>query len=77
MGRVPSKRLSGGRLTSTMSEFSAFIYSCNLPLEGARFTWCIHDEVPISSGLIDFYSLLTGGSFSGGLSNCPSFDYVE
>ena len=40
-----------------MSEFSAFINSCNLldpPLEGARFTWFSHEEVPILSWIAMF-----------------------
>jgi len=35
-----------------MCEFSAFINLCNLvdpSLEGAWFTWCSHEEVPILS----------------------------
>jgi len=50
--RFPSERALGGRLTSTMSEFSDFIDSCNLidlPLEGGRFTWSSHEEVPVLS----------------------------
>jgi len=50
--RFPSERSNGGRLTSAMSDFSEFINSCNLidpPLEGGRFTWSSHEEVPVVS----------------------------
>jgi len=51
MVRFPSERSTRGRLTYAI-EFSDFINLCNLvhpPLEGARLTWSIHEEVPILS----------------------------
>jgi len=47
--RFPFKRSTGGGVTSAMIEFSDFIDSCDLidpPLEGARYTWSSHKEVP-------------------------------
>ena len=57
MVRFPSERSSRGRLTPAMCEFSNFINSCDLvdpPLEGARFTWSSHEEVPILSRIDRF-----------------------
>jgi len=56
--RFPLERYTGGRLSCVMREFSIFINSCTLidpPLEGARFTWSSHDEVPTLSH-IDWFS---------------------
>jgi len=55
--RFPSERSIRRRLTPAMCEFSAFINLCNLvdpPLEGARFTWSSHEEVPILSRIDRF-----------------------
>jgi len=55
--RFPFERSTRGRLTSAMCDFSTFINQCNLvdpPLEGARFTWSSHEEVPILSRLDRF-----------------------
>ena len=44
-------------MTSAMSDFSDFIDSCNLidpPLEGGRFTWSSHEEVPVMSRIDRF-----------------------
>ena len=55
--RFPSERSTGRRLTSMMADFSNFIDSCNLidpPLEGMRFTWSSHEEVPVLSCIYRF-----------------------
>lgn len=69
MVRFPFERSSGGRLNSTIGEFSAFINSCNLiypPLEGARFTWSSHEEVPVLSRIDGFlYSIDWEDHFQG------------
>ena len=62
MVRFPSKTSTREILTSAMCEFSAFIINlCNLvgsPLEGARFTWSSHEEVPILSRIDRFLLLV-------------------
>ena len=55
--RFPFERSTGGRLTSVRIEFSDFIDSCNLidpALEGGRFTWSSHKEVPVLSRIDRF-----------------------
>jgi len=50
--RFSSERSTRGRLSSVMCELLAFSNLCNLvepPLEGARFAWSSHEEVPILS----------------------------
>ena len=57
MARSPLERSSGGRLSSAMLEFSDFINSSDLidpPLEGGRFTWSSHEEVPVLSHIDRF-----------------------
>ena len=55
--RLPSGRSVSGRSSWAMREFSSFIDSCNLvdpSLEGARFTWSSHEEVPLLSRIDRF-----------------------
>ena len=55
--RFPSERSTDGCLSWLMREFSNFINSCNLvdpPLEGASFTWSIHEEVRVLSHIDRF-----------------------
>jgi len=55
--RSPVKSSSGGRLSSAMLEFSNFINSSGLidpPLEGGRYIWSSHEDVPILSRINRF-----------------------
>ena len=55
--RSPVGRTSEGKLSSAMLEFSDFINSSGLidpPLEGGRYTWSSHEDVPVLSRIDRF-----------------------
>ena len=65
------------RLISAMSDFSDLIDSCNLidpPLEGGRFTWSSHEEVPCCRELIVSCSQVIGRIISKG---CIAFYFLR
>ena len=55
--RFPSEKLGGGRVTSSMRGFDAFIQDCGLkdpPLSNAKFTWSVNRSHTVSSHLNRF-----------------------